>query len=566
MEAHSLTLSGILDGNRILEIPFFQRAYVWAEPQWERFLDDMATVSSEKTPYFLGSIILKQQMTGTQRHGDIRTLIDGQQRLTTLCLFFKVLSLKINNSKLETIYRLRMTEQIAIKHNHNDEESFNKILNLTTLDNINTENKISAAYNFFKNNLDESIINYQTLLDNLQFVVIDLLLDEDEQKIFDTINSLGVKLTTAELLKNYFFNHDIELYEKNWKDIFETDSARKYWDIQISAGRVTRSLLELFFYSILQIKIQDPVLNLNSEDKKKYGKVEGLFDSYKEFIQKCNINRLDLIAEIKEYAQLFRDNFDVKIVKKELPANFCMERINAIIFGLENTTLIPYILFLLNNVKDQTKLEEIFNYLESYIIRRMICHENNRNYNQLFGDRFITQRLLDVASIRNYIDTQDDKINFMPSDASVMDSFHQSKLTNKQAAGILYLLETRIRPRQFHATAMLGMGSYTLEHILPKKWRNHWPALKTEAENANRDQKLLTLGNLTIITAVFNSSISDATWDIKKDGDGKNKGFSVYAADLATFSPYLSNKSWDEAAIETRASDLAKLAIAEWKV
>ncbi|GHV73833.1 hypothetical protein AGMMS49940_11350 [Spirochaetia bacterium] len=339
MEAHSLTLSGILDGNRILEIPFFQRAYVWAEPQWERFLDGMATVSSEKKTYFLGSIILKQQMTGTQRHGDIRTLIGGQQRLTTLCLFFKVLSLKINNSKLETIYRLRMTEQIAIKHNHNDEESFNKILNLTTLDNINTENKISAAYNFFKNNLDESIINYQTLLDNLQFVVIDLLLDEDEQKIFDTINSLGVKLTTAELLKNYFFNHDIELYEKNWKDIFETDSARKYWDIQISAGRVTRSLLDLFFYSFLQIKIQDPVLNLNSEDKKKYGKVEGLFDSY-----------------------------------------------------------------------------------------------------------------------------------------------------------------------------------------------------------------------------------SDATWDIKKGGDGKNKGFSVYASDLATFSPYLSNKSWDEAAIETRANNLAKLAIAEWKV
>jgi uncharacterized protein with ParB-like and HNH nuclease domain len=50
------------------------------------------------------------------------------------------------------------------------------------------------------------------------FVGIDLSPDEDEQQIFDTINSLGVRLTTAELLKNYFFQReDQSSYNKNWK-------------------------------------------------------------------------------------------------------------------------------------------------------------------------------------------------------------------------------------------------------------------------------------------------------------------------------------------------------------
>ena len=53
--------------------------------------------------------------------------------------------------------------------------------------------------------IDESKLDIMTIFVNTQFVRIDLDADEDEQQIFDTINSLGVNLTTSELLKNYFF-------------------------------------------------------------------------------------------------------------------------------------------------------------------------------------------------------------------------------------------------------------------------------------------------------------------------------------------------------------------------
>ncbi|MDR3336128.1 MAG: DUF1524 domain-containing protein [Treponema sp.] len=62
----------------------------------------------------------------------------------------------------------------------------------------------------------------------------------------------------------------------------------------------------------------------------------------------------------------------------------------------------------------------------------------------------------------------------MPVALAINDGFNQSKLTNKQATGILYLLETKIRFPKMHSTAMLGFNKYSLEHIMPKKWEARW--------------------------------------------------------------------------------------------
>ena len=108
MEANKKSINNIFNGNRVIEIPFFQRAYVWGEAQWERLLTDMETVSATGRPYFLGSVILKQQPTQTSSQvGDKRTLIDGQQRLTTLNILFKVLCLKSQQpATFDRVFRL----------------------------------------------------------------------------------------------------------------------------------------------------------------------------------------------------------------------------------------------------------------------------------------------------------------------------------------------------------------------------------------------------------------------------------------------------------------------------
>lgn len=295
MDAGKRTINDIFNGSRILEIPFFQRSYVWDEPQWERLLEDVVNVSKTRLPYFMGSVILKQQLTGAVSGiGDIRTIIDGQQRLTTLSILMKVLSLK-NDSLKKFDKRFRLDdERTVIQHSHNDIESYNRIMELDAIAPIDRNDNITRAYQYFVDNLDPEKVDFDVVSFALLFVGIDLAADEDEQQIFDTINSLGVRLTTDELLKNYFFGrNDIVAYKKYWRDVFEKDEETKeYWDSEITTGRIKRTFSDLFFYSFLQIKIQDSTLGVKTEDKITFGRVENLFDSYKRFMVSQKTKRI----------------------------------------------------------------------------------------------------------------------------------------------------------------------------------------------------------------------------------------------------------------------------------
>lgn len=569
MDAGKRTINDIFNGNRILEIPFFQRAYVWGDDQWERLLEDMEHVSQSNKPYFLGSVILKQQPTNTKnRVGDIRTVIDGQQRLTTLNIFFKVLCLKTNqNSTFERIFKL-LSNEIALWHNHNDIDSFSTVLNLIELSELNGSDNIILAYNYFKENLNPDKLNFNNILSKILFVGIDLDENEDEQQIFDTINSLGVRLTTAELLKNYFFNRDdLTSYNNFWKNIFEkNDETKAYWDKEITTGRLRRTFIDLFFYSYLQIKIQDPNLKLKTEDKIEFSKVETLFESYKSLIKNYGLSKSDVLIEIKEYAEIFQENFDYDIIDSELTADFGIERINAIIFGLDTSTLIPYVLYILKNVKDNNQRNDLFQLIESYIMRRMVVHATTKNYNQLFTDRLISNEILSSEQFKEYIDKSSDKVNYLPNDVELKNGFNDAYLVNKQSAGIIYFIESKIRNRSRQATQLLGINKYSLEHLMPKKWENNWGKLNTKAGRDYRNHKLFTLGNLAIITQSLNASIRDSNWKMKKKGKANKEGLIHYSAGIETLSPYLELEDWNEAEIEKRANFLYKNASKIWKL
>ena len=569
MDAGKRTINDIFNGNRILEIPFFQRAYVWGIDQWERLLEDMEHVSLTNKPYFLGSVILKQQPTNTgNRVGDVRTVIDGQQRMTTLNIFFKVLCLKTNqNSTFERIFKL-MSNDIALLHNHNDIDSFNTVLNLTELKEIDSVDNVSLAYKYFKENLVPEKLNFNNILSKVLFVGIDLDENEDEQQIFDTINSLGVKLTTAELLKNFFFNRDeISTYNTYWKNVFEKDDETKnYWDFEITTGRLKRTFIDLFFFSYLQIKIQEKSLNVKTEDKIEFSKVEQLFESYKKFIKDyLNNDKKSILSEIRDYALLFQENFEYNVVENELTNTSGMDRINAIIFGLDTSTLIPYVLYVLKNVTNDFDRITLFDFIETYIMRRMVVHANTKNYNQLFTDRLINNEILSKKEFLEFLEGQADKVNYLPSETELKIGFETAQLINKQSAGILYFIESKIRNRQLQSTQLLGINKYSLEHLMPKKWENNWSKIQNQEDKIKRNRKLLTLGNLTIITQALNSSIRDANWTIKRNGKGDKKGLNYYSAGLETISQYLTLDDWNEQTIDDRALFLFEKAKEIWK-
>lgn len=573
MKAGEILINGIFNGSRLLEVPFYQRSYVWDEEQWDRFLADMEFVTKTKKPYFLGSIIFKNGPTPNtwDNFSDCKIVIDGQQRLTTLIIFFKVLCLKTNaNGLFNREFRLE-DDTIVLRHGRNDVAAFEKVMNQTEAAEIKNETPAShiiSAFNYFLKHMDPEKIDRKVIKQNVQFVCIDLLDGEDEQQVFDTINSLGVRLTTAELLKNFFYNRDnVQEYENNWVAIFEKDSeSRLYWEQELETGRIRRSLIDIFFDAYFQLFLQDKQYNISAEDKIVYSRLDHLAKSYQDFIERyCNGDKSVVLGPMAEYAKCFAETFKPEYCNMGIPASSGIERINVILFGLKNTTLIPYILYVSKNVTNQNELNKIYGVLESYIMRRLVVHATTKNYNNLFTS-LILNGVLDAQTLKERLNKGSDATTYVPTNEDLLHGFQESKLINLQTRGILYFIESGIRPAR-SSTALLGFSSYSLEHLLPKKWRNSWDACATQELARQRDSILLTLGNLAIIPQSLNASIRDGNWATKKVGKGPNNpGLAICAAGLSTIHDALQKDVWNEDEISQRAIWLYEQAKSLWEL
>lgn len=471
MKAGEVCINDIFNGARLIEVPFYQRAYVWKEEQWERFLTDMEYVSDTQRHYFLGSIILKNGETPnmTDAFSSRKIIIDGQQRLTTLILFFKVLCLKVGcNGYFDHDFRFSNGD-IAMQHGRNDSAAFKLVTSQNTageIKNTTPPSSIIAAYNFFMQKADPARINLNVIKQNVQFVSVDLVDSEDEQQVFDTINSLGVRLTTAELLKNYFYSRDnVREYEENWVSVFEKDAeCKQYWDQEIETGRIKRSLIDIFFDAYFQLLIQNRDYAVSVSDKIAYARVDHLAKSYQDFIDKyCAKDKNVVLKHMADYAACFAETFRPDSCERSIPSAYGMERINL------------------------------------------------------------------------------------------------------QSKGVLYMMESAIQPVNA-AMVLLGFKGYSLEHLMPKKWRNNWAPCKTEELAKKRDSCLLTLGNLAIIPQPLNASIRDANWTVKKAGKGTaNPGLELCASGLLTIHDVLKEAAWTEEKIDARADWLFEQAKRIWK-
>src|SRR5882762_2920953 len=98
MKANAVSLLAIFEKKMRLEVPLFQRQYVWSrEHQWEPLWEDISRKFAEclegredAPVHFLGAMVLDQKQTPTT-HVEKRQIIDGQQRLTTLQILLAAL-------------------------------------------------------------------------------------------------------------------------------------------------------------------------------------------------------------------------------------------------------------------------------------------------------------------------------------------------------------------------------------------------------------------------------------------------------------------------------------------
>lgn len=567
-------LDSFFTSNLQFVVPFFQRSYVWKEPNWEILWEHVDKIVSNggaaKDEHFIGTLITKQQQSEriTESKQD---LIDGQQRLTTVSLMLKAIEnrvsgdgdykkLKEKTRELVVFENSKGEEFLRIEHSRNDKEYFETIMLDGDMNALNNqEHRILECYKYFFDKLetfnDEKLdILKSVVLNNVPIISMLLSPTDDEQEIFDTINSLGVKLTTGELLKNYIFK-DKELqsyYETHWFKAFEEDEEQiEFWNKDKTSGRVIRTNIEVLLYCYLIIQTRSAV------------ELEKLFNQYKNWLQKKNKEeKITFLDELKEYATSYA-SFPEGTAINEISFSQDEERFFHVIENLEITTVYPLVLYLYKKVTDQSTRLQLLKILESYLVRRNVCRLTTKNYNNLFIQvisKLIEKGEVSVETFKQILMGFTEDTNKFPSDVDFKKAFNESALSNANAREILYCISLyQIFDAKSDITKLSSL-SYSVEHMMPKKWDEHWnkPGM-TEDEKYQRNKKLKTLGNLTLVTKNLNSSMKNSAWDNKKNA------LKEYSH-LKITTDYLEQDEWDETKIDNRANDLAINALNIWPI
>ena len=201
MKAETPSINGVFKHSTILRIPFYQRQYVWGEREWERFFIDMDSLVGIRKKYFLGSLIFKNEEPSDEEMiygiSEKYTVIDGQQRLTTLSIFLKAINSVLVDDQLNNNFKASFFVQNGqrtpvLHHSINDRSAYQEVMwgnPLTAYE----DKRIVKAYNFFRSKLIgrgqlELKSLWMSVFAHIKFVVITLDHQDDEQQVFETIN------------------------------------------------------------------------------------------------------------------------------------------------------------------------------------------------------------------------------------------------------------------------------------------------------------------------------------------------------------------------------------------
>lgn len=618
MKAYGNSFSKIRN-NFLYKIPFFQRRYVWEEENWKELLESLS--DPDDCP-FLGSIILKESKDSNGNF--CWSVIDGQQRLTTLSILMRAcydeLSLLQDIDRFQSEYedenpwddsvRRPFLESIRIKvgkndrktkicHSHIDHDDFTKVMDGKFKDEYNSDytSKIINCYCYFRKALkvlmekkQDTIFDIWDYLtkkidehdDNGKYLVfIELDKKENEQAIFDTINTAGVRLTCADTIKNSLFQRYIEvlrkegwneetslnkatsLYKEQWEKMFSnSQKSVDYWNKTRQVGRLTRDNIEILLHCIAVIeRFFDP-----SEKK-----LSDLPQCYKDYISELSCKDLEaFIKEINSYAKLYQDIFEEIDSEKQY---YCYDseqylpRIMHIVDVLEILTFLPYILYLSFPQNQVYDVKERFLALERYLILHAICGESTKNYNKE------CLQLINGTSIETLLEGCDN-INQNNFDYGLR---HMNN--NKLATLLLFWIE--LYKRSAGLTNDELKYDFTLEHIMPQKWEEYWSiqALPVYDENnllvndeelasQIRTSAIYEIGNMTLLKSKLNTSLRNYDFERKINGEGRKKGMRGLADCLITreiVDDHDCGRSiWNESSIRKRTLEFSKLISEIW--
>ncbi|PPF65026.1 hypothetical protein C5E11_02915 [Clavibacter michiganensis] len=531
-----------------LIVPLFQRPYVWSkEQQWEPLWNDITRLvetidaGDGQATHFLGAVVLQGQATalgGLPQY----TVIDGQQRLTTLQILLDALHAQLENrglsglaGQVETLvenpeaFRLGPDDRFKVWPTNRDRGVFAAAMSAPTPIDYTTlpPGRLAEAHEYFSTAiaewLDESPEDtltraatlVPTITTRLQIVSIQLLATEDAQEIFETLNARGTPLTAADLIKNFVFQRfdgdDVETeraYQEYWSD-FETT----FWEAEVTAGRIRYARSALFLTQWLTARTLREI------------PAREVFAQFKRYVAASETDVLPLLRALRAAADRYR-----QFTERAAARDGSLSRLDLFVYRmstLDSEIAKPLLIWLGEPEQAGIGPEEqarLLSVLESWFVRRALVRAQSQGTNRLLLDLLISlAKRGDEVSVgeaaERFLAAQTSGPGYWPGDAELrrelLDFQAYRRFRKGRLRMVLEAIEDRYRGFQdgrSFSVSPVPRGICTIEHIMPQEWRANWNTSPDQVDEDDRDSSIHVFGNLTLVTQSLNARLSNAAW------------------------------------------------------
>lgn len=545
MKASIHSLGHILYAPSQFVIPVFQRNYRWELPQWEKYWTSLVDIQQPAKcgNHFMGFLVFVLGGTAQPGQNTRFHLIDGQQRLTTTSLLLAAirnvarrlrdddLAKEVNDyylvhpiKKGENRYRLLPKAQDAASY-------------IAIIDGKDGANgRMADALAWFDAKVAESITQdvgqlralFDTVCQRLEFMCATLE-SENAYSVFKGLNSTGVPLGQADLIRNFIFMHVRPDAQDEFDQEIWAPLEARFAD---ASGEPDEAMLSRYLRDVLMSDGQ-------------YVQPSDTFATFESRYEATGFDPTALGAQLLRWAKHFAvivgriPDADSGVTKSLLELN-----------KLESATTTPLLLALFRQrdagAIDASQLTRAIEMLRGFILRRFIAGENSRGYGQVFVRAIDHRAAQPIETLENYLLERG-----WPHDARFIEAFSLLPLYKRGYAR--EVLEALERARGHKELADLTAAQ--IEHILPQTMTKAWEdELGDEPERVHAEW-LHRAGNLTL--SAYNQELGNQPFSAKRarfKSSNIELTKEVSAADR-----------WTEQEILARGQHMARAAAAIWK-
>lgn len=542
-------------------IPVYQRNYNWKNEQCKQLFDDLVSLhNNEKKNHFFGSIV------SVNENSKEFTVIDGQQRLTTVSLIMIAMIKAVENGVFNSeedrkiAANLRQdyivaddddVNKLRLRPYNDDKDAFSRIV-FDAEDKFNESSNVTVNYRYFYNRIvkeqELTLSDLNDAIEKLQIISIELKPEQgdDPQLIFESLNSTGLALTESDKIRNYIL---MGLKPDKQETLY-----KNYW-YQIE--RHSKERLDDFIFNYLLIRSGQKI------------KMSDIYKDFKSFAKDQDAEVL--LADMKHYAELYSNLRNHKL--GDIAANRIKERIDR----LGQTVADPFFMSYLDMyIEEQLPAEELRKMLlviESYMFRRIVCGEPSNALRNMFAS--LHRRVLRLKqntsysyySVLTYL--LENMQTIFPDNIKFAKYFGEKDMYHLRSNIRSYILDRLERKDNAETinvyNRLEGINRqpnekpFSVEHIMPQTLSEAWiEELGGDHVIASEVHKkwVHTIANLTV--TAYNSELSNDSFAKKKE--------LVYNAGGILLNDFVRQQdTWNEEKLIQRQKLLVDSAMELWK-